>query len=88
MMTPTSNVSIILKPLIGEIVCFVTMHHLEEFTEEIEDQYDLIISNPPFYTEAYKTENEIAKSARFEDAMPFQRTSKIRFQVTITNWTF
>ena len=30
---------------------------LLEFTEEIEDQYDLIISNPPFYSEDFKTKN-------------------------------
>ena len=44
---------------------------LDEFTEEIEDQYDLIISNPPFYTDTFKTENEERNKARFEDAMPF-----------------
>ncbi len=44
---------------------------LDEFTEEIEDQYDLIISNPPFYTDTFKTENEMRNMARFEDAMPF-----------------
>ena len=44
---------------------------LDEFTEEIEDQYDLIISNPPFYTDTFKTENEVRNQARFEDAMPF-----------------
>ena len=31
---------------------------LDEFTEEIEDHYDLIISNPPFYTDSFKTEND------------------------------
>ena len=61
---------------------------LDEFTEEIEDQYDLIISNPPFYTDTFKTENEVRNQARFEDAMPFNRTSKIRFPITIPYWTF
>lgn len=45
---------------------------LEEFVEEIEDQYDLIISNPPFYSEDYKTENEQRDLARFSDALPFE----------------
>ncbi|MBT7850471.1 MAG: methyltransferase [Flavobacteriaceae bacterium] len=49
---------------------------LDEFTEEIEDQYDLIISNPPFYTETFKTENKIRNQARFEDAMPFHTLLK------------
>ncbi len=28
---------------------------LEEFVDEIEDSYDLIISNPPFYSDDYKS---------------------------------
>ena len=40
--------------------------------EEPEDEYDLIISNPPFYTEDYKTENEQRDLARFSDALPFK----------------
>ena len=44
---------------------------LAEFTEEIEDKYDLIISNPPFYSEDYKTENTQRDLARFTDALPF-----------------
>ncbi|WP_417290442.1 tRNA1(Val) (adenine(37)-N6)-methyltransferase [Corallibacter sp.] len=44
---------------------------LDEFTEEIEDTYDLIISNPPFYSENYKTDNQQRDLARFQDAMPF-----------------
>lgn len=43
---------------------------LDEFVEEPEDEYDLIVSNPPFYTEDYKTENEQRDTARFADAMP------------------
>lgn len=45
---------------------------LNQLTEEIEDKYDLIISNPPFYSEDYKTENESRDLARFSDAMPFE----------------
>ena len=45
---------------------------LDEFVEEIEDRYDLIISNPPFYSEDYKTENNQRDLARFTDAMPFK----------------
>ena len=44
---------------------------LEEFVNEIEDQYDLIVSNPPFYSEDYKTDNEQRDLARFADALPF-----------------
>ena len=38
------------------LFCYHTS--LEKFTEEIEDKYDLIISNPPFYSEDYKTKNK------------------------------
>jgi len=44
---------------------------LEEFTEEIVDKYELIISNPPFYSEDYKSNNSKRDLARFTDAMPF-----------------
>lgn len=45
---------------------------LDEFVEEPEDEYDLIISNPPFYTDHYKSDNEQRDLARFADAMPFE----------------
>ena len=44
---------------------------LEEFTEDIEDNYDLIVSNPPFYSAEYKSENPQRDLARFSDALPF-----------------
>jgi tRNA1Val (adenine37-N6)-methyltransferase len=45
---------------------------LDEFMEEPEDEYDLIVSNPPFYSENYKTESEQRDLARFQDALPFE----------------
>ncbi len=45
---------------------------LDEFVEEPEDQYDIIISNPPFYSEDYKTGNEQRDLARFQEALPFK----------------
>lgn len=45
---------------------------LDEFVEEPEDEYDLIVSNPPFYQEDYKSNNEQRDLARFQDAMPFE----------------
>lgn len=44
----------------------------QEFFTEMDDQYDLIISNPPFYTENYKTSNRKRDLARFEEALPFE----------------
>ena len=46
---------------------------LDEFIEEPEDEYDLIVCNPPFYSEDYKTDNEQRDLARFSDAMPFEQ---------------
>lgn len=53
-----------------------------EFVEEMEDEeYDLIISNPPFYSEDYKSDNHQRDMARFTDALPFEHllygTSKL-----------
>ena len=45
---------------------------LDEFMDEPEDEYDIIISNPPFYTEDYKTESEQRDLARFADSLPFE----------------
>lgn len=45
---------------------------LDEFVEEPEDEYDLIISNPPFYSENYSSGDEKRDQARFNDAMPFE----------------
>ncbi|MBT0606843.1 tRNA1(Val) (adenine(37)-N6)-methyltransferase [Aequorivita echinoideorum] len=44
---------------------------LEEFVEEIDDTYDIIISNPPFYSEDYKTSSESRDKARFAESLPF-----------------
>ncbi len=46
---------------------------LDEFVQEMEDEsYDLIISNPPFYTDEYKSDTEKRNVARFQDALPFE----------------
>ena len=45
---------------------------LDEFMEEPEDEYDLIVSNPPFYAEDYKTNDDQRDLARFQDALPFE----------------
>lgn len=45
---------------------------LDEFMEEPEDEYDLIVSNPPFYTEDYTSGNEQRDKARFAEALPFE----------------
>jgi tRNA1Val (adenine37-N6)-methyltransferase len=45
---------------------------LEEFTEEIEDTYDLIVSNPPFYSEDYLSQDAARNKARFNESLPFK----------------
>ncbi len=45
---------------------------LDELIDEPEDEYDLIISNPPFYSEDFKSSNNQRDLARFQDAMPFE----------------
>jgi tRNA1Val (adenine37-N6)-methyltransferase len=58
------------SPWSDRLFCFHA--GLDEFMEEPEDEYDLIVSNPPFYTDDYKSENEQRDLARFADAMPFE----------------
>ena len=67
------------SPWSDRLFCFHA--GLDEFVEEPEDdpsdselaqQYDLIISNPPFYSEDYKTESDQRDLARFQDALPFE----------------
>ncbi len=46
---------------------------LDEFVEEMEDeQYDIIVSNPPFYSENYSSGNEKRDKARFTESLPFE----------------
>jgi tRNA1Val (adenine37-N6)-methyltransferase len=58
------------SPWSDRLFCFHA--GLDEFVEEPEDEYDLIVSNPPFYAEDYKTECNQRDMARFQDAMPFE----------------
>ncbi len=44
----------------------------QEFFQEMEESYDLIVSNPPFFTATQKSPNEQRNKARFEDALPFE----------------
>ena len=58
------------SPWSDRLFCFHA--GLDEFVEEPEDEYDLIVSNPPFYSEDYKSDNDQRDLARFQDAMPFE----------------
>lgn len=58
------------SPWSDRLFCFHA--GLDEFVDEPECEYDLIISNPPFYPEDFKTENSQRDLARFQDALPFE----------------
>jgi tRNA1Val (adenine37-N6)-methyltransferase len=58
------------SPWSDRLFCFHA--GLDEFIDEPEDEYDIIISNPPFYSEDYKTDNFQRDLARFQEAMPFE----------------
>lgn len=58
------------SPWTDRLFCFHA--GLDEFMDEPEDEYDLIISNPPFYSEDYKSNNDQRDLARFQDALPFE----------------
>lgn len=45
---------------------------LDEFIDEPEDEYDLIVSNPPFHTENYFSGDEKRDAARFTESLPFE----------------
>ncbi len=61
---------------------------LEEFTQEIDEKYQLIVSNPPFYTTRYKTTNNPRNTARFNDAMPFNMLLQSVAKLLTKNGTF
>lgn len=44
---------------------------LQEFADEIDDEYDLIISNPPFYTSTYKDLSEERAMARHTESLTY-----------------
>ncbi|PZD77715.1 tRNA1(Val) (adenine(37)-N6)-methyltransferase [Mesonia sp. K7] len=61
---------------------------LDEFAEEIEDKYDLIVSNPPFYEDAFPSANDRRDQARFTKALPFQELLKHTSQLLSENGVF
>lgn len=61
------------------LFCYHTS--LQEFVYEIEEKYDLIISNPPFYTSTYKASSIERSLARHTDSLTYSEllagTSKL-----------
>ena len=58
------------SPWNDRLFCFHAS--LMEYIEAVDEKFDLIICNPPFYTEDYKTEDQARNLARFNDAMPME----------------
>lgn len=47
----------------------------QEFAEEMQEEeevYDVIVSNPPFYTDEFETEDEARNKARFTSSLSFK----------------
>ena len=61
---------------------------LQKFAEEIDDKYDLIVSNPPFYQDDYKSDNIQRDLARFEDSMPFEHLVNCASKLLSNHGTF
>ena len=56
-----------------KLYCYNTSFQVfaDEIAEE-EETYDLIISNPPFYTDNFETESEARNKARFTSSLTFR----------------
>ncbi len=52
----------------------------QEFAAEMEEEYDLIISNPPFYSDEYKSDDSKRNTARFTDTLPFRDLAIFAYQ--------
>ncbi|MFK7833604.1 MAG: tRNA1(Val) (adenine(37)-N6)-methyltransferase [Winogradskyella sp.] len=58
------------SPWNDRLFCFHAS--LLEYIEAVDEKFDLIICNPPFYSEDYKTKDTSRNLARFSDAMPLE----------------
>ncbi|AZJ36853.1 tRNA1(Val) (adenine(37)-N6)-methyltransferase [Tenacibaculum singaporense] len=59
----------------------------EEMAEE-EEEYDIIISNPPFYTDNYETEDVARNKARFTSSLSFEELLKGVSEILSENGRF
>ncbi|WP_194851824.1 tRNA1(Val) (adenine(37)-N6)-methyltransferase [Nonlabens antarcticus] len=64
----------------------------QEFYEEVEERFDLIISNPPFFDGKLERDDQIIdekrQQARFDDALPFEELIYGVYKLLETEGTF
>ncbi len=60
----------------------------DEFVDEMDDKYDLIVSNPPFYAEEVASGNEARDRARQNSSLPFDELVQGVSQFLTDNGTF
>lgn len=61
---------------------------VQEFAAEMDLTYDLIVSNPPFYTDNYKSDDPSRDRARFTDTLPFEHLFLCAIQLLALEGTF
>ena len=61
---------------------------IDEFRIGVAETYDVIVSNPPFYTDDFKTVDESRNKARFEAALPFEALVKNSVKILSTSGVF
>ena len=61
---------------------------LDEFVSEMDNKYDLIVSNPPFYPEIVPSGNESRDMARQNRSLPFENLLKGVVKLLEENGTF
>ena len=61
---------------------------LQEFVSEVDATYDLIVSNPPFYSENYTSKDLKRNLARFSESLPFQHLLVCVAHLLSPNGTF
>ncbi|WP_242156070.1 tRNA1(Val) (adenine(37)-N6)-methyltransferase [Aestuariivivens sediminis] len=74
------------SPWSDRLFCYHTS--LNKFVDEIEVKYDLIVCNPPFYSEDYRTKNNPRNLARFQDALPFDHLIACVSKLLLDNGNF
>lgn len=74
------------SPWNDRLYCFHAS--LLEYIEGVDDKFDLIICNPPFYTEDFKSNSKARNLARFSDAMPIEHIVLAVYKLLADNGTF